>query len=189
MPSSSSPSSLASQWLQWLAILLLLLLFGSFSFLFCRLYCYCQCSWSMVQLSRKLTVSLLSLFFWFLVLLSFQTDVPQLTLALGASINRDSIKEGSDVYLECHVRANPWVYEVTWLFEGNILSSDHANGIIIANQSLVLQKVKRNMRGKYQCTGRNQQSLGKSNPFFLRVQCKYISIYCIRSAALPTKRS
>lgn len=98
--------------------------------------------------------------------------MPQLTLALGANINRDTIKEGTDVYLECHVRANPWVYEVTWLFEGHALSSDHAKGVIIANQSLVLQKVKRNFRGKYQCVGRNKLGLGKSNPLFLRVQCK-----------------
>ena len=100
------------------------------------------------------------------------TDVPQLTLALGANINKDAIKEGTDVYLECHVRANPWVYEVTWLFEGRPLVSDHSAGIIIANQSLVLQKVRRTSRGKYQCVGRIKLGFSKSNPLYLRVQCK-----------------
>ncbi|KAI1305987.1 Hemicentin-2 [Halotydeus destructor] len=96
--------------------------------------------------------------------------VPQLTLTLGANINRDSIKEGSDVYLECHFRANPPVYDVTWLFEGQPVISDHSKGIIIANQSLVLQKIRRQLRGKYQCIGRNERGLGHSNPLFLRIQ-------------------
>ncbi|GIY69680.1 uncharacterized protein CEXT_431681 [Caerostris extrusa] len=44
--------------------------------------------------------------------------VPELKLFLGANIQADAIKEGSDVFFECNVRANPWVSEVKWRFEG-----------------------------------------------------------------------
>lgn len=99
--------------------------------------------------------------------------MPQLNLVLGANINPNSIIEGSDVYTECHIRSNPPVYEVTWLFEGEPLYSDRSKGIIIANQTLVLQRIKKSSRGNYQCIGRNEIGIGKSNPLFLRVQCKY----------------
>lgn len=101
-------------------------------------------------------------------------DVPQLSLAFGANINKDTIKEGSDVYMDCHVKANPWVYEVTWTFEESPLVSDVGKGIIIANQSLVLQKVKRHQRGLYQCVGTNNEGEGRSNRLFLRVKCNHI---------------
>lgn len=99
-------------------------------------------------------------------------DVPQLNLVLGANINANSIIEGSDVYTECHIRSNPPVYEVTWLFEGEPLFSDRSKGIIIANQTLVLQRIKKSSRGNYQCIGRNEIGIGKSNALFLRVQCE-----------------
>ena len=101
--------------------------------------------------------------------------MPQLNLVLGANINPNSIIEGSDVYTECHIRSNPPVYEVTWLFEGEPLYSDRSKGIIIANQTLVLQRIKKTSRGNYQCIGRNEIGIGKSNPLFLRVQCKFPS--------------
>lgn len=97
-------------------------------------------------------------------------DLPQLTLALGANI-ANQIREGSDVYFECTIAANPWVTDVGWLFEGRPLYSDTSAGIIVSNQSLVLQKVKRQQRGRYQCTGTNVEGQAASNKEFLRVNC------------------
>ncbi|XP_054168953.1 hemicentin-1-like [Oppia nitens] len=94
--------------------------------------------------------------------------VPQVTLAMGANIG-SQIREGSDVYFECTVRSNPWVIDVGWLFEGRPLYSDTANGIIVSNQSLVLQKVKREHRGRYQCTATNVEGQSASNKLFLKV--------------------
>jgi hypothetical protein len=103
-------------------------------------------------------------------------DLPQLTLTLGANI-RDTIREGSDVYFECTIVANPWVTDVSWLFEGRPLNSDPLTGIIVSNQSLVLQKVRREHRGNYQCAAINSwdgiSHQGVSNKIFLKVYCEF----------------
>jgi hypothetical protein len=95
---------------------------------------------------------------------------PVLTLDLGSNINAHNILESSDVYIECHIQSNPPVYEVTWFFEGEPIFND--KGLIIANQTLVLQKISRTRRGHYQCMARNEIGVNKSNPLFLRVQCE-----------------
>lgn len=102
------------------------------------------------------------------------TDVPELVLSFGPNINRNLIREGSDVYVECHIRSNPFVYDVIWTFKGQQLISNRSEGIIIANQSLVLQNIKRKSSGHYQCSGRNEVGIGLSNELFIRVQCKFV---------------
>jgi hypothetical protein len=42
------------------------------------------------------------------------TDTPVVTLELGSNLNGSSIREGMDVYFECIILANPWVYKVIW---------------------------------------------------------------------------
>lgn len=34
---------------------------------------------------------------------------PKVTLTLGHGLDANDIKEGADVYFECHLIANPWV--------------------------------------------------------------------------------
>lgn len=34
---------------------------------------------------------------------------PKVTLTLGQALDAGNIKEGDDVYFECHLIANPWV--------------------------------------------------------------------------------
>ncbi|XP_074600004.1 uncharacterized protein LOC141854281 [Brevipalpus obovatus] len=96
--------------------------------------------------------------------------LPSLKLTYGPNIKPENIREGFDVYLECHISANPRVYETVWLFEGKPLTSDPVRRIIIANQSLVLQNVSESSRGNYQCTARNDEGQGTSNRIFLRIQ-------------------
>ena len=36
---------------------------------------------------------------------------PKVTLTLGHALDANDIKEGDDVYFECHLVANPWVSE------------------------------------------------------------------------------
>lgn len=108
---------------------------------------------------------------------------PQLRISFGANIGRDSIREGSDVYLECRVKANPPVKEVVWLQEGRPLhgsltgdvnAADATRStIIMTNQSLVIQKVHRSHRGRYQCVAFNEQGETVSDPLHLKVNCKY----------------
>ncbi|XP_076323521.1 protein turtle-like isoform X2 [Tachypleus tridentatus] len=95
--------------------------------------------------------------------------LPMLRLSLGANIQHDSIREGSDVYFDCNIQANPWVSEVGWRFEGKTLFSDTKKGIIISNQTLVLQKVTRERRGRYQCVATNVVGEAESEEIILRV--------------------
>lgn len=44
-----------------------------------------------------------------------KTDVPVVTLEYGTNYNyTSSIREGADVYFECNIKSNPWVYKVIW---------------------------------------------------------------------------
>ena len=48
-------------------------------------------------------------------------DPPHATVALGRSVDAGQLTAGSDVYLTCHVDANPPVTRVTWFHEvGNL---------------------------------------------------------------------
>lgn len=46
--------------------------------------------------------------------------VPRVSLTLGASLNASNIREGADVYFECHITANPRVYRLTWTHDVSI---------------------------------------------------------------------
>ncbi|XP_054709714.1 nephrin-like [Uloborus diversus] len=96
--------------------------------------------------------------------------VPQLTLRLGSKLRHSNILEGNDVYFECNIRANPWVSETGWRFDGHELVTNISAGVIVSNQSLVLQRVQRSNRGRYSCTATNGEGQGESNHVYLRVQ-------------------
>ncbi|GFU41298.1 nephrin [Trichonephila clavipes] len=57
-------------------------------------------------------------------------DVPQLNLRLGSKLRHSNILEGNDVYFECNIRANPWVSETGWKFEGRELVTNISAGVI-----------------------------------------------------------
>lgn len=48
-------------------------------------------------------------------------DPPQVTLSLGSTLNPDDIKEGDDVYFECHIKANPKEQRITWSRDVSII--------------------------------------------------------------------
>ncbi|XP_076335815.1 neural cell adhesion molecule 2-like isoform X2 [Tachypleus tridentatus] len=95
---------------------------------------------------------------------------PQISLQLGKNLKVSNIQEGNDVYFECNVRANPWIHELSWQFEGQDLTTNTSAGVIISNQSLVLQRVKRTFRGRFTCSATNSRGLGISNEIFLKVK-------------------
>nr|XP_023021733.1 hemicentin-1 [Leptinotarsa decemlineata] len=94
---------------------------------------------------------------------------PEATIVLGTSLNPDVIREGTDVYFDCIVNAHPPVYKVEWRHNGKMLTINVGAGIIISNQSLVLQGISRSTAGNYTCVGYNTEGDGESKPFFLNV--------------------
>ncbi|XP_067005669.2 nephrin-like [Anabrus simplex] len=95
---------------------------------------------------------------------------PLVTLELGSNLNASSIREGVDVYFECIIRANPWIYKIIWRHNGRLLQNNASAGTILSNQTLVLQSVDRNSSGLYTCVASNSEGDSESNPFNLDVK-------------------
>ncbi|XP_046737245.1 hemicentin-2 isoform X1 [Diprion similis] len=95
--------------------------------------------------------------------------VPETQIQLGTSLNPGAIREGTDVYFDCLIKAEPAVYKVEWRHQGKALHHNIGSGIIISNQSLVLQGVDRKSAGNYTCVAYNSEGDGESNPFYLNV--------------------
>ncbi|XP_050691470.1 nephrin-like [Eriocheir sinensis] len=98
--------------------------------------------------------------------------IPVVTLAPGRTIDMEDIEEDDDVYFECSVKANPRVYKMVWLHESEELRHNPAEGVLISNQTLVLQHVTRASSGNYYCVASNIQGDGQSNPLRLKVKYK-----------------
>lgn len=118
--------------------------------------------------------------------------MPVVTLKMGSSLNPDDIKEGDDVYFECLIQSNPKFYKLSWFHNVSELNSLkkyflefvkipqgvelHHNvtaGVILSDQSLVLQSVTKSLAGDYTCLAANTEGRGTSNPVTLRVRCKH----------------
>lgn len=56
-------------------------------------------------------------FFLILFLLYLFLDAPIVSLSLGAPLDPNNLMKGSDVYLECDIKANPSVKKVEWFHD------------------------------------------------------------------------
>nr|XP_021184964.2 neural cell adhesion molecule 2 isoform X2 [Helicoverpa armigera] len=95
--------------------------------------------------------------------------VPIVTLKLGSNLNPSYIKEGDGVYFECSVRANPKTKKLTWYKGVQEIHHNASAGIILSDQSLVLQSVTRASAGDYSCLAYNNEGSATSNPVSLQI--------------------
>uniref|UniRef100_A0A1A9W521 Ig-like domain-containing protein n=1 Tax=Glossina brevipalpis TaxID=37001 RepID=A0A1A9W521_9MUSC len=95
---------------------------------------------------------------------------PTTHLKMGSSLNPDDIKEGDDVYFECVIQSNPKPYKMSWFHNGKELHHNISAGVILSDQSLVLQSVSRASAGDYNCLAVNSEGKGSSNPVTLRIR-------------------
>ncbi|KAG7311116.1 hypothetical protein JYU34_002098, partial [Plutella xylostella] len=95
---------------------------------------------------------------------------PVVKLRLGSSLAAGDIKEGDDVYFECHVRANPPARKLSWLHDDRVLLHNASARVFHSNQSLVLQKVTRHSSGRYACSALNAEGETVSNELHFRVK-------------------
>ncbi|KAH1015101.1 hypothetical protein HUJ05_012879 [Dendroctonus ponderosae] len=103
-------------------------------------------------------------------LLLMELDVPVVTLKMGSTLNPEDIKEGDDVYFECNIRANPKAYKLSWFHNNVEIYQNMTAGVILSDQSLVLQNVVRATGGEYTCIATNTEGKGSSNPVNLSVK-------------------
>ncbi|XP_055706645.1 uncharacterized protein LOC129803854 isoform X2 [Phlebotomus papatasi] len=93
---------------------------------------------------------------------------PIVSLSLGAPLDPNKLMNGSDVYLECDIRANPPIKKIEWFHNEKQLFS--SRGIIISNQTLVLQAISKASHGQYMCRSENAQGTVSSNDVYLDVK-------------------
>ncbi|XP_035918540.1 neural cell adhesion molecule 1-like [Anopheles stephensi] len=95
--------------------------------------------------------------------------IPDASVRLGSSLDPNAIREGTDVYFDCIVKAHPAVYKVEWKHNNKTLTRNISQGVIVSKHSLVLQGVSRTTAGNYTCVGFNAEGEGSSPTFELNV--------------------
>ncbi|XP_058123571.1 nephrin-like [Anopheles ziemanni] len=95
---------------------------------------------------------------------------PIVTIQLGPTLVVDDIKEGDDVYFECHVRSNPDWKKLQWFHNDILLQYNGSARVIQSGQSLVLQKVTKQSAGYYACSAINAEGETVSDQQYLRVK-------------------
>lgn len=101
---------------------------------------------------------------------------PSVKLTLGRMVNPKDLEEGDDLYFSCSINSNPPAYKLTWWHNGEEVLHNLNNGIIVSNQSLVLQKVTRAQAGSYTCEASNVEGDQVSNPVTVTIMYKPVCL-------------
>nr|XP_045589849.1 nephrin-like [Procambarus clarkii] len=98
-------------------------------------------------------------------------DKPILNLSLGRNLEHDDLREGTDLFFECRIDANPHPYKVEWSHDGDLVTHNVTAGVLVSESTLALQKVRRERSGLYQCRASNVEGDTTSEP--LNITIKY----------------
>ncbi|XP_045472886.1 nephrin-like isoform X2 [Harmonia axyridis] len=99
---------------------------------------------------------------------------PKPIVALGSSYKSEYFKEGDNVYFDCKVDANPGPNKLSWLHNNRLLQDDKKNGILIRSTHLILNEIKKNQKGNYQCLASNTEGNAVSEAYNLQIKYKPI---------------
>ncbi|CAB0029229.1 unnamed protein product [Trichogramma brassicae] len=94
---------------------------------------------------------------------------PIVQLRVGSSLDLKGIKEGDDVTFECNVRSVPRNFKLSWFHGNKELRHNASTGVVLSDQSLVLQGISREAAGNYSCVATNSEGRNRSNLVPLRV--------------------
>ncbi|KAG1653245.1 Kin of IRRE-like protein 3 [Nymphon striatum] len=95
---------------------------------------------------------------------------PIVDIRLGKEFGQESVNEGKSVYIECIVDSNPKPIHFDWFYNTIRLETNKSSGIVVANRTLILQRLKAYHRGNYSCAAVNQIGQGESRTIFLNVK-------------------
>ncbi|GFY77147.1 uncharacterized protein TNIN_295151 [Trichonephila inaurata madagascariensis] len=95
---------------------------------------------------------------------------PIVNISLIPSSSHQESEKAVTFFLECSIWANPWIFEIAWQFEDRPIVDNLLAGIIISNQTLIIQNVKKDHRGRYRCHAANIVGHGYSKRLHLLVQ-------------------
>ncbi|KAG1682145.1 Cell adhesion molecule 1 [Nymphon striatum] len=95
---------------------------------------------------------------------------PEMKLEVAGSINLQDIHEGSEILFNCNVYSNPSPEWIGWVYNDRDLNNDPKQGIIISNQSLVIQSISRKHNGVYRCAASNIEGREQSNAVLITVK-------------------
>ncbi|XP_042859976.1 hemicentin-2-like [Penaeus japonicus] len=99
---------------------------------------------------------------------------PRVSLRLAASLGKEPITEGKDVYFECEVASNPESRDIIWHHNGERVEHQLKSGILVSSSNLVLQMVRRTSAGNYTCTAVN--TLGATTSNVVPLHIRYLPV-------------
>ncbi|CAL4102832.1 unnamed protein product, partial [Meganyctiphanes norvegica] len=95
---------------------------------------------------------------------------PTVEVELGATLQIRDLKEGEDVFFTCKVKANPPVTSISWYLEDQQQVQNVSMGVIVSDNTLVLQRVQVTQMGNYRCQAKNQVGSSRSTPVLLSLK-------------------
>ncbi|XP_064103384.1 LOW QUALITY PROTEIN: nephrin-like [Macrobrachium nipponense] len=107
---------------------------------------------------------------------------PNVSLSLGRSLDFQTLREGNDIFFECHVDSNPPPYKVTWHHQNEELFHNVSAGVLVSESTLALQHVQRHRSGDYKCIASNVEGDSESNVVSINIK------YSPRCAVSPSLR-